>query len=357
MGVASGAHGDDGDEVGDGRRGRRRGRGGGGGPDWQDLLKWSLSYNDGTGPPQRKLDDEERRWFYQAMESAFEDEGERLKQDMLILAQSHDGEVQGVTLERQCDIMEDVEDLVAQIDLAKTFVKMEGMALLMKIVRERGKGGDGGSDLSRLRAGALTAASTCINHNPEAQADFLRRGGIEAMAEVVVDKGEDVKVRAKALSVIAATVRHNNTAFLQFLHAAGLDIVVLALKDATATREDAQRSAVLLRKGFRLLEYVARETLQKFGKTVPQVRGVCLANAPALAASCAESDDVEVRESSLAFLAECMAHDPAAMADQVRATEGLVGSLRDKVALEGGDQAEERMDEIDLARRILEGLK
>ena len=28
-----------------------------------------------------------------------------------------------------------------------------------------------------------------------------------------------------------------------------------------------------------------------------------------------------------------------------------------KVALEGGDQAEERMDEIDLARRILEGLK
>ena len=77
--------------------------------------------------------------------------------------------------------------------------------------------------------------------------------GIEAMADVVVDKGEDVKVRAKALSVIAATVRHNNTAFLQFLHAAGLDIVVLALKDATATREDAQRSAVLLRKGFRLL--------------------------------------------------------------------------------------------------------
>ena len=83
------------------------------------------------------------------MESQVEDEGERLKQNMLVLAQSGEGEVQGVTVERQVDLLEDVEDLVSQIDLAKTFVKMEGLVILLRIARDAGKD-------DRLRAGALT---------------------------------------------------------------------------------------------------------------------------------------------------------------------------------------------------------
>ena len=75
----------------------------------------------------RQLSDEERRWFYEAVESQVEDEGERMKQGMLVLAsQATDaGNVQ-----RHIDAVEDLEDLVAQIDLAKTFVKLEGMGIL-----------------------------------------------------------------------------------------------------------------------------------------------------------------------------------------------------------------------------------
>ena len=64
--------------------------GGGGGPDWSGLLKWSLAQTgDGTSPAaeRKPMSEEERKWFYHAMESLVEDEGERLKQDMLVLAQ------------------------------------------------------------------------------------------------------------------------------------------------------------------------------------------------------------------------------------------------------------------------------
>lgn len=325
-----------------------------GGPDWQGLLKWSLRHTDGTSSePRRQITEEERRWFYEAVASQVEDEGERLKQNLLVLSQSHDGEIQGITIGRQIEVLEDLEDLVAQIDLAKTFVKLEGMGILLSVARRRGPGGEDES-VSRLRAGALTAAAVCLRHNAEGQADFLARGGIEAMMEVVANDGETVKVRAKAVGAVSAAVRHNFKAFIQFLHAAGLDIILLALKTAADTADVAEASVPLLRKGFRLLEYVARESLQRFGKSVSQVTNACVANGPGLVLAALQSSDMEVREASLAFLSELVRHDPGRVGASVREAAGgeLAAALREVGGMKEAEN-EDRLDEIEIARAIL----
>ena len=215
------------------------------------------------------MTEEERKWFYQAMESLVEDEGERLQQDMLVLAQRQCP----ANIDRQNETMEDVEDLVSQIDLAKTFVKMDGMAILLNVANNRPKKDDENEDgefrakLNRLRAAALTTAATCISHNVEAQADFLKRGGIENMTKILVEVKEDAKVKAKAVSAISSTIRHNAKALLQFLYAAGLDIILLALKDVVGVGTETgneegqekrihdleQAQLIFLRKSFRLL--------------------------------------------------------------------------------------------------------
>ncbi|UPR03911.1 Fes1 domain-containing protein [Chloropicon primus] len=297
------------------------GGGGGGGPDWNGLLKWSLKHNDGTSKP-RTFTEEERRWFYEAMESQVEDEGERLKQDMLVLAQSGEGEVQGVSVERQVDILEDVEDLVSQIDLAKTFVKMEGLVILLRIARDRGKD-------DRLRAGALTAASTCLQHNPEGQEDFLRRGGVEAATEIVAGgKAVGAKVRAKAVGVISAAVKHHRMGFLQFLQTGGVGVVA----QAVALGEE-EGEVVLLRKGLRLLEYVARQGqgAEDLGRVpVKRLLG---------------SGDLEVREACLGLLAVLGKGEGEWRGEVERIVREGEEELR------GGE--EERRDEVELAKEVL----
>ena len=328
------------------------------------LLKWSLAQQGkgsgdeeggggggGGGKQVRQLSDEERRWFYEAMESQVEDEGERMKQGMLVLAsQATDaGNVQ-----RHIDAVEDLEDLVAQIDLAKTFVKLEGMGILLGVAT--GNSGDNASPpvdakrLNQLRAGALTTAATCIQHNVEAQNDFLQRGGIELMISLVGKREEDAKVRAKAVSTIAATVRHNARAFMQFLYANGLKHCLLALKDCTS---GSGSEAVLPRKSFRLLEYGVRETRAKFGPRRIQQVADCLAEAPALVlASLESSEDMEVRESSLAFLNECCLSSKSFARTELGSD--LVSKLRKIAAgIEDGKVDDAYLDEVNLAKDIL----
>jgi hypothetical protein len=305
------------------------------------------------------MSEEERKWFYHAMESLVEDEGERLKQDMLVLAQKQCPE----NIDRQNETMEDVEDLVSQIDLAKTFVKLEGMAILLKVANNRPPTTSSDeafrAKLNRLRAAALTTTATCISHNAEAQADFLKRGGIENMTKILVERREDAKVKAKAVSAISATIRHNPKALLQFLYAAGLDIILLALKGVVGENNNVssldQSQLVFLRKSFRLLEYVARESRQKFERSIPQVRDSCVVNAPELVASCLGSGDMEVRESSLAFLSECVSHDPRVMAEIVRSHTRLMTELNAVAAKDDGppEVRETFLDEIELAKGVL----
>ena len=85
------------------------------------------------------------------------------------------------------------------------------------------------------------------------------------------------------------------------------------------------------------------------------MRDSCVVNAPELVAACLSSDDMEVRESSLAFLSECVSHDPRVMVDIVRSHTRLMTRLNEIAAKDDGpaDIRETFLDEIQLAKGIL----
>jgi len=240
--------------------------------------------------------------------------------------------------------------------LAKTFVKWEGMEVLLRLATN-------GRAEARLRAAALSAAATCLDHNPEAQEDFLKRKGVEKVLDVVVggDAAADFRVKAKAVRALGASVRHNKKAFVQFLYAAGLGILLLSLKqalqqstgsDGKDEEQQQQQRVVFVRKSFRLLEYVTRESRVKFERTIPQVEETCLEGACELVAMAlgeAGRGDLEAREAALSFFRECLLSDRDAMREKSAGEGGggVVARLREAAA------GEEREDEIQLAKEAL----
>ncbi|KAH7446670.1 hypothetical protein KP509_01G067900 [Ceratopteris richardii] len=69
----------------------------GSGPDWQGLLKWSLSHSDGTSSA-RKISDEDRKWFMEAMHEQTLDVIRRMKEISTVMNMPPDVlRAQGVT--------------------------------------------------------------------------------------------------------------------------------------------------------------------------------------------------------------------------------------------------------------------
>ena len=144
----------------------------------------------------RQFTDEERRWFYEAMESGLVNEVSKMKEDVETLRRgagttSTDDED---AIERA---LEDLIERVESVDNAGDLHAIGGMeALVGTLTRER----------ATIRAAACEALATTTQNHPEAQRHAVEAGVIGALVNVVERDGSD-EVRAKGLYALSCVVR------------------------------------------------------------------------------------------------------------------------------------------------------
>ena len=202
-------------------------------PDWNALLKWSIAQQegggggDGSGGQQqgdrRELTEEERRWFYEAMQSTVMNEGDQLRRDLAVVSSRE------ASADDRVEAAEDLEELVAHIDLAKMLVKIDGLSVLLRVATSP-------DEESRLRSLCMPAITTTTQHNPEAQLDLLKRGALERLVAIIGSPSDgEWPLRAKAVGAATAIVKHNAIGLKQFLLAQGAEATCAAVRVAAGT--------------------------------------------------------------------------------------------------------------------------
>jgi hsp70-interacting protein len=209
--------------------------GGGGGDPWAwlGLLKWSLSYSDGTHESPTSmtpLSAEDRAFLEKVMKEGIIDENERMKtilKEVTAIIETWKQEAEAnteaksatVMTQEQDDEMQDrlqeLRDIVEQIDYARAFAAMKGLNFLLGCVQER-------QCIPRsMRGMCLGIIATMCQHNPPVQKELLELGAIRILSDVffieheqrAVDGNDmDGQLRARIIQAISANVRSHDLA-------------------------------------------------------------------------------------------------------------------------------------------------
>jgi hsp70-interacting protein len=211
--------------------------GGGGGDPWAwlGLLKWSLSYSDGTQESSKSmtpLSAEDKAFLEKVMKEGIIDENERMKTILkevtaVIETWKQEAEANGdsqpnsatFSTQEQDDEMQDrlqeLRDIVEQIDFARAFAAMKGLNFLLGCIQERQ------CIPKSMRGMCLGIVATMCQHNPPVQKELLELGAIRILSDVffiehderAVDGNDtDGQLRARILQAISANVRSHDLA-------------------------------------------------------------------------------------------------------------------------------------------------
>lgn len=156
---------------------------------WLGLLKWSLSYADGTVPSDEsptRMSEEDKAFLEKVMKDGIVDEGERMKTILKDLAnyldrvKSASESGNGATAKEESkaeypeldedgavEILLELRDIVEQIDYARAFSAMGGVQFLMGCAAERD------AVPRSIRSSCLGVLATLCQNNPPVQNDML----------------------------------------------------------------------------------------------------------------------------------------------------------------------------------------
>ncbi|KAL3536418.1 hypothetical protein ACH5RR_004879 [Cinchona calisaya] len=248
------------------------------GPNWDGLLKWSLSHADGTSPS-RNLSEEDRRWFMEAMQSQTVDVIKRMKEITLVMQTPEQVlESQGVTPQDIEDMLDELQEHVESIDMANDLHSIGGLDPLLKYLR---------NSHANVRAKAAEVVSTIVQNNPRSQQLVMEANALEPLIHNFTSD-PDVTARTKALGAISSLIRHNKPGIAAFRLANGY----AALRDALSFE-----SVRFQRKALNLIHYLLHEN-----------RSDCYVvtelGFPRILMHLASSEDSEVREGALRGLLE-----------------------------------------------------
>lgn len=215
---------------------------------WLGLLKWSLSYTDGTVPSDESLTPmsaEDKAFLEKVMKDGIIDEGERMKTilkdltDYLYRVKSVNATAQEDSKSEHPELDADgavillleLRDIVEQIDYARAFTAMGGVQFLMGCAAERN------SVPRSIRSSCLGVLATLCQNNPPVQKDMLDRGAIEFLSDLYFkefpssapegDTGEsDGLVRGRIVQALSCCVRSHALAEEKFCaHANGRRVI------------------------------------------------------------------------------------------------------------------------------------
>ncbi|GMH23069.1 hypothetical protein Nepgr_024912 [Nepenthes gracilis] len=209
-------------------------------PNWEGLLKWSLSYSDSTRP-QCHLSEEERRWFMEAMEAHYVDILKRMKEITLVLKTPERVlEAQGVTLADIEDLLDELQQHVESIDMANDLHSIGGLVPLLGYLK---------SSHANIRAKAAEVITTIVQNNPTSQQQVMEANGLEPLITNFTADPDEL-VRTKALGAISSLIRHNKPGVATFR----LANCYAALRDALSSN-----SVKFQRKALNLIQYLLYE--------------------------------------------------------------------------------------------------
>mmetsp|Transcript_32334 Transcript_32334/g.96935 ORF Transcript_32334/g.96935 Transcript_32334/m.96935 type:complete len:206 (-) Transcript_32334:1040-1657(-) len=163
---------------------------------WLGLLKWSLSYTDGTSEETpTPMSEEDKAFLEKVMKDGIIDEGERMKTILRLLTDYLDGlknrtelgnakgqeeskaEQPKLDVDAAVEILMELRDIVEQIDYARAFSAMGGVQFLMGCASER--------DIvpRSIRSSCLGVLATLCQNNPPVQSNMLDRGAISILSD------------------------------------------------------------------------------------------------------------------------------------------------------------------------------
>ncbi|GAA0162727.1 hypothetical protein LIER_18757 [Lithospermum erythrorhizon] len=248
------------------------------GPNWDGLLKWSLSHADGTTPP-RALSEEDRRWFMEAMQSQTVDVVKRMKEITLVMQTPEQVlESHGVTPQDIEGMLDELQEHVESIDMANDLHSIGGLTPLLNYLK---------NSHANIRAKAAEVVSTIVQNNPRSQQLVMEANGFEPLLSNFTSD-PDITSRTKALLAISSLIRRNNPAIAAFRLANGY----AGLRDALSSE-----SVRLQRKALNLIYYLLRENRS-------DCNIVTELGFPRILMHLASDEDAEVREAALRGLLE-----------------------------------------------------
>ena len=310
-----------------------------GGPDWPGLLKWSLQFQDGTGParpPARELSEEDKAFFYAAMEEMTVDEEAEVEKILAVLAHGPGsaalppGLGEERLVELQEELLEDLIDLVSQVDRAWNLYRKGGLPVLLRLlVREA-------PSLRGLGAGVL---ATCAQNQPKVQEAFHAEDVMAPLLRLLRDP--HLQCRSKALFALGSLMRNYHPALVRFVERGGLVGLLLPLVplDSPVSPElDTLRSKTL-----RLMQYVVSQEPAEGAAGLAEGLGQVVTTAT-------QSDDPNVREAAMMLLAQLARDGPAA--ERLAGSPGLQAALGQLRARHAGLSAEDA-DAIQLEKDLL----
>ncbi|CAF1703814.1 BnaC03g36030D [Brassica napus] len=248
------------------------------GPNWDGLLKWSLSHADGTQPT-RQLSEEDRKWFTEAMQSQTVDVVKRMKEITLVMqTPEHVLVDHGVTPQDIEDLLDELQEHVESIDMANDLHSIGGLIPLLGFLK---------NSHANIRAKAADVVRTIVQNNPRSQELVMEANGLESLLSNFTSDA-DVHVQTQALGAISSLIRHNKAGVTAFK----LDNGYAGLRDALASD-----SVRFQRKALNFLQYLLQEDVSD--RSVATGLGFAT-----VLIHLASSDDAETREAALGVLLE-----------------------------------------------------
>lgn len=183
---------------------------------WLGLLKWSLKYVDGTVPSEesenfKQMSKEDIAFLEEVMKNGIIDEGKRMKTILNELVDYLDSIKKlkdDSKIEHIQSILFELQDIVEQIDFARSFSAMGGLAFLIGCATER--------DLVSpiIRSACLGVLGTMCQNNPPVQLSMLEQGNIPKLLSIYFNEASsaDLTVQIKAVQAMSSCVRNHEVA-------------------------------------------------------------------------------------------------------------------------------------------------
>ncbi|XP_047334715.1 hsp70-binding protein 1-like [Impatiens glandulifera] len=297
------------------------------GPNWEGLLKWSLSHADGThSHPPRHLSEEERVWFMEAIQERTVNLVTRMK-DIIVVMKIPEQvlESQGLTTADIEEMLDELKEHVESIDMANDFHSIGGLPPLLGYLKHSN---------ANIRAKAADVVTTLVQNNPRSQELVMKANGMEPLLSNFTSD-PDVSVRTSSIVAIASLIRQNNPGISAFRSANAY----AALRESLSSE-----NVRFQRKTLNLIHYLLQENSEDCN--ILKELGF-----PPIMIHLVSSKDLEVREGALRGLLELSRYSSLSE-DNGKKLKKILQERIDNIILMPSDDLETAREEIQLVDSI-----
>jgi hypothetical protein len=170
---------------------------------WLGLLKWSLSYADGTTPSQfSAMSEEDKKWLENVMKEGVRDDPQRMNE---VMTKLKDGMDNNGSFEDTEGDLEDLRDIVEQVDMAQVFAKFGGCDLLLRFIETT-------QVVDSVKALAAAIMATVAQNNLIVQEQFLRKGFLDKLIKAFLHFPASELLSTKLFFALSSAVRGHPSA-------------------------------------------------------------------------------------------------------------------------------------------------